>query len=155
MSSAEPSGLELQVVFSDADLPGESAFARWAQSALHSAGKTSELMMTVRLVGDEESGALNEKYRRKQGPTNVLAFPGPEDSPDLTREFGDLVICVPLVRREALEQGKDFTAHLAHLVVHGTLHLAGYDHDHAEDADRMECLETLVMDKLGFPNPYE
>jgi probable rRNA maturation factor len=106
-------------------------------------------------VGLAEGAGLNSTWRHKQGPTNVLAFPGPSGLPSgVPREFGDLVICLPVVLREAAEQGKAPVDHLAHLVVHGTLHLLGYTHDAEADAARMESLETRVLAALGIPDPY-
>jgi len=112
--------------------------------------------LAIRLVGLAEGAALNSTWRKKSGPTNVLAFPGPEDlPPGVPREYGDLVICLPVVLQEAAEQGKPPLHHLAHLVVHGTLHLLGHTHDGEADAARMEALETRVLAGLGIPDPYE
>lgn len=107
-------------------------------------------------MGLEEGAELNSTWRHKQGPTNVLAFPGPGAAlpPGVPREYGDLVICLPVVLREAAEQGKPPVAHLAHLVVHGTLHLLGYSHEAEADAARMEALETRVLATLGLADPY-
>jgi len=113
--------------------------------------------LTVRLVDAREGRAYNEGYRGKAGPTNVLAFPGPSamalpagEQPEL----GDIIICMPVVVREARDQGKRPRDHLAHLVVHGTLHLLGHDHERAADARVMEALETRVLARLGLPDPY-
>lgn len=122
-----------------ADLPG------WIAAA----GGAGRGTVTVRLVGWRESRRLNEGYRGKAGPTNVLAFPAAAPA-----ELGDLVICLPLVHREAREQGKRPLAHLAHLVVHGTLHLLGHDHDQDASARRMETLEARILRRLGFSDPY-
>jgi probable rRNA maturation factor len=157
MISERPMGLEVQNATDAVDLPADTNFTIWAGAALAAAGQSSDLSMTVRLVDTEESRNLNQAYRGKSGPTNVLAFPGVETpalAPGCEREFGDLVICVPLVRHEATEQGKDFIAHLAHLVVHGTLHLAGYDHDDIHAANDMEQMEKTILKQLGFSNPY-
>ena len=158
MTPGESVGLHLQVASAESGLPGEPEILRWAKFALQAAGSASRQTLTVRLVGGDEGATLNETYRRKPGPTNVLACPGPDGMPDEsgeTKELGDLVICVPVVRQEAAEQGKSFEAHMAHMIVHGALHLAGYDHNDAESARRMEELETRVMDGLGYPDPYE
>ena len=109
----------------------------------------------MRVVGPRESRKLNARYRRRNKPTNVLSFPAtplPEVSPS---PLGDLVICPQVLRREALEQGKSLRAHWAHLVVHGALHLIGYDHERATDARRMERREIAVLRRLGFNNPYK
>jgi len=131
---------------------------RWVEAALDRAAEIHPCgRLTVRLVGLDESRQLNATYRKKSGATNVLAFPGPDENMGLSsvdREFGDLVICLPVVYTEANEQGKQPLAHLAHLVVHGTLHLLGFDHDVDAAAERMEAIETSVMLSLDFPDPY-
>lgn len=106
--------------------------------------------MTVRFVDTEEGRSLNARYRGKHGATNVLSFP--YTPPPLLA--GDLVICVPVVRREAAAQGKTALAHFAHLIVHGMLHLQGYDHDNENDAAEMETRERKIMARLGYPDPY-
>ena len=129
---------------------------RWARAAL--GGEAGSAELTVRIVGEEESAALNERYRRKHGPTNVLAFPAEKHAVLADGELpplGDLVICGPVVVREAHEQGKAVAAHWAHMVVHGALHLAGYDHEEEAAAARMEGRERLILAALGFPDPYE
>ena len=163
----------LQIATSDEDVPEGVDLSQWADAALSASQRLRACVgqdeprlptgcMTIRLVGRSESQHLNETFRRKSGPTNVLAFPGyvGENStlvemPDADNELGDLVICLPVVYREAAEQGKTPLAHLAHLVVHGTLHLAGYDHEDDESAEQMEGLETEVMKHLGFADPYQ
>jgi probable rRNA maturation factor len=111
---------------------------------------TRAFAATVRLVGTREGRSLNARFRGKDHPTNVLTFVYDDVEP----LAGDLVLCVPVVRREAREQGKTFRAHLAHLVVHGMLHLQGYDHERAADARRMEARERRVLAALGYPDPY-
>jgi len=104
----------------------------------------------VRFVGGREGRALNARHRGRDYPTNVLTFVY-DDTVPLS---GDLVLCVPVLRREAREQGKTFRAHCAHLVIHGMLHLQGYDHARAADARRMEAREKRVLARLGYPDPY-
>ena len=126
----------------------------WAGSALGRRASGTEL--AVRVVGPAESRRLNACYRGKDKPTNVLSFPAqlpPAARPGL-RPLGDLVICAQVVRSEAREQGKALRAHWAHMVVHGTLHLIGYDHVQLSDARRMERREIAVLRRLGFDNPY-
>jgi probable rRNA maturation factor len=109
------------------------------------------------VVGRTESRRLNARYRGRDKPTNVLSFPVaelPAGPPGPARPLGDLVICPEVLRAEAREQHKSLRAHWAHLVVHGTLHLAGYDHERPADANRMERREIAVLRRLGFPNPY-
>lgn len=148
----------LQVATSERDVPQGADWQAWVNAALDAAGIDARAAgcMTLRLVGRSESRHLNELYRHKSGATNVLAFPGHDKGvvPDAERELGDLVICLPVVHEEAREQNKASLAHLAHLVVHGTLHLSGFDHDNDVAAARMESLETRVMLGLGFPAPY-
>ena len=122
-------------------VPHARSFARWAKAA--SAGRRQLPELTIRVVGAAESRRLNRKFRGKDKPTNVLSFDG-----------GDLAVCAPVVAREAREQGKSPAAHWAHMVVHGVLHLLGYDHENDRDAQRMESRETKILAQLGMPNPY-
>jgi probable rRNA maturation factor len=108
----------------------------------------------VRVVGPTESRRLNARYRGRDKPTNVLSFPAAELPAGPERPLGDLVICPDVLRAEAREQHKSLRAHWAHLVVHGALHLVGYDHEDPADASRMERREVSVLRRLGFPNPY-
>lgn len=143
--------IDVQVATPQPGLPGQDEITAWARSALVDIDAAE---VTVRLVGREESAELNERYRARPGPTNVLSFradlPAAIDLPFL----GDVVICAPLVVEEANAQGKDPLAHWAHLVVHGVLHLRGFDHQVAAEARRMESLETRLLAGLGFPDPY-
>lgn len=133
-------------------LPKPEQFKIWITAAL--SGRRTDAELSVRIVGKAEGAMLNETYRQRKGPTNVLAFPV-DDSMDL--EFpllGDLVICAPVVEQEAREQFKSPAAHWAHLTVHGTLHLLGYDHHEAREADVMEALEAEILANLGYADPY-
>jgi probable rRNA maturation factor len=132
--------------------PTRSDIATWAGTALGRKAAGREL--GVRVVGPAESRRLNAHYRGKDKPTNVLSFPAVELPAGPERPLGDLVICPDVLRVEAREQRKSLRAHWAHLVVHGTLHLVGYDHEDPYDADRMERREIAVLRRLGFPNPY-
>jgi len=133
--------------------PRTPSIARWARAALAGSGRGSAAV-TVRLVDAAEGAALNKRYRGKRGPTNVLSF-----SYDLARATpglnGDLVICAPLVVHEAARLGLRPRAHWAHLVVHGILHLRGYDHVQETDAQAMEAVEIRTLKRLGFQNPYD
>ncbi|AVZ80001.1 rRNA maturation RNase YbeY [Zoogloeaceae bacteirum Par-f-2] len=134
--------------------PKKHCIRSWARAALR-----RDAEVTVRLVGEEEGRALNRQFRGKDYATNVLTFvygesvqvPGEQGRGPLV---GDLVLCVPVVTREAAAQGKDLAAHYAHLVVHGMLHLQGFDHETEADATVMEALETEILAGLGFPDPY-
>lgn len=110
--------------------------------------------MTVRVVDEAEGAALNERYRGRTGATNVLAFAF--DAPEMpsVQILGDVVVCAPVAAREAREGSKRLDAHWAHLVVHGTLHLLGYDHQETRSAQEMEAIERKVLDGLGYPDPY-
>jgi probable rRNA maturation factor len=137
--------------------PGRGAIASWTNAAL--GRRASHREIGVRVVGRAESRRLNAHYRGKDHPTNVLSFPASPlpPTPAISAEpqpLGDLVICPQVLRAEAREQGKSLRAHWAHLVVHGALHLIGYDHERAADARRMERREIAVLRQLGFTNPY-
>jgi probable rRNA maturation factor len=133
--------------------PPRADIAAWASTALGRKAAGREL--AVRVVSPSESRRLNARYRGRDKPTNVLSFPAPElpaGSDQLP--LGDLVICPEVLRTEAREQHKSLRAHWAHLVVHGALHLIGYDHMQPQEASRMERREISVLRRLGFPNPY-
>jgi len=141
-----------EIPAAEAEIPPPTEFESWAAAALSGRRESGEL--TIRVVGMAEGTALNETFRQRNGPTNVLAFPS-DSSPDLDVPLlGDLVICAPLVVREAREQHKSPRAHWAHLTVHGTLHLLGYDHDESGRAQVMEDLEVEILAGLGYPDPY-
>lgn len=135
-----------------ADMPLAREFRVWVRAAL--APRRHDAELTLRVVDEEESAYLNKTYRGKPGPTNVLSFAA-EISPEVpVALLGDLVICAPVVLREADEQHKPAQAHWAHMTVHGCLHLLGYDHQTARAARAMEMLEIEVLGQLGFSNPY-
>ena len=133
-------------------LPADSELERWAAHAWQS-DEASEV--TLRIVDREESAELNSLYRHKTGPTNVLSFPFEAPEGITVPLAGDLVICAPVVKDEAAEQGKTPGAHWAHMVIHGMLHLQGYDHIVDDEAEVMEALEIGLLKELGFGNPYE
>lgn len=149
--------LDLQCA-TEAAIPDEADFRRWCELALRQRQGDSEL--TIRLVDEDEGRELNRTWRKKDYATNVLSFPadlpdGPDGTPLLDIPLlGDLVVCVPVVEREANEQGKPVQAHWAHLVIHGCLHLLGYDHIEDEEAQEMEDLERQLLAELGHPDPY-
>jgi probable rRNA maturation factor len=134
--------------------PGRSELARWAGAALGRLGTGRELGVCT--VGAPESARLNARYRGRDRPTNVLSFglPAAAHGAPGPAPLGELVICPRVLRAEARTQEKTLRAHWAHLVVHGALHLAGYDHEKQADARRMERREIAVLKRLGFPNPY-
>jgi probable rRNA maturation factor len=145
--------LDLQQAMDFAGLPSADQFQHWAEAGLLAPDGKREL--TVRIVDEAESAALNAAYRHKQGPTNVLSFPFEAPIPEVdTGLLGDVVLCAPVVAREAAAQGKSPEAHWAHLVIHGLLHLQGHDHQQAEQALAMERLEIRILNELGYPDPY-
>ncbi len=145
--------LEIQRAVGTADLPEDEDFRRWLQAAL--TGCRERAAICLRIVDEEEGRELNREWRGRDHATNVLSFPAGEvgeAAPDL---LGDLVICAPVVAREALEQGKSPQAHWAHLTVHGCLHLLGFDHQEPQQAEAMESLEREILARLGYPDPYQ
>jgi probable rRNA maturation factor len=132
--------------------PSPRALSTWASAALGARGRGREL--ALKLVSQPQMRALNRRFRGKDQPTNVLAFPAGSAPGAIPRPLGDVVICPAVLRREAHAQGKALQAHWAHLVVHGALHLAGFDHEAQRDARRMERREIAVLRSLGFNNPY-
>ena len=144
--------LDLQIASDSAHLPTQTDFRRWAEAALNGHDGAE---LTIRVVDEAESAELNEGYRHKQGPTNVLSFPFEAPPGVALPLLGDIIICAPVVERQAAEQGKAPAAHWAHMVVHGCLHLLGYDHIDETEAQEMESLETDLLSGLGYPDPYE
>lgn len=145
--------VDMQLVVQGRELPSAENILSWVEASLEEENLFSEVV--VRIVDEAESAELNEVFRKKTGPTNVLSFPF--DMPPEVSELkllGDLVICAPVVAREAIEQHKEPLAHWAHMVVHGTLHLQGYDHLTDEQAKEMEGLEQRILTRLGYPDPY-
>ena len=179
--SKPPTALDVTVQFATrrSGVPHASSLSNWANVAFRSTQKPRRVPwpLTIRIVGAAESRVLNRTWRGKDKPTNVLSFPfegsglgargpgqkrrgsasslarAPSPEPFLD-ELGDLAICAPVVAREAREQGKDPQAHWAHMVVHGVLHLLGYDHENDRDADVMESREVKILAQFGYANPY-
>ncbi len=135
-----------------AGLPAAVSFRRWAAAAAQ--GRIKRADLAIRVVDAKEGRALNRHYRGKDYATNVLSFPVELPEGVNLPLLGDLVICAPVVAKEALEQGKPLAAHYAHLTVHGVLHLLGLDHDDEREAEAMEQLERDILADLGFPDPY-
>ncbi len=147
-------------------VPEQADIKLWCEASIQNDTKTRAfkelLTIVVRVVDIEESAALNLTYRNKNGPTNVLSYPNQIDDfmldiPELKEQnshIGDLVICAPLVKQEAAEQNKAIISHWAHLIVHGVLHLQGYDHLNDIEANEMESLEITILEQFGFDNPY-
>jgi probable rRNA maturation factor len=132
--------------------PRRLQFKQWAAAAV--AGHRHPAVLSVRVVGAARSRSLNSLYRQKDKPTNVLSFGGAGMSPDGLSYLGELVICAPVVAREAAAQGKTAEAHWAHMTVHGVLHLLGFDHEKLAEARKMAAREIQILDRLGFSDPY-
>lgn len=145
--------LDLQIATQEpTNLPTEEQINRWLNVILPPFMAEAEL--TIRIVDAQESQQLNNTYRHKDKPTNVLSFPFESPIEIETPLLGDLVICKQIVEQEAQEQRKSLDSHWAHMIVHGCLHLLGYDHIDDEEAEEMEALEIEIMAELGFTNPY-
>jgi probable rRNA maturation factor len=144
--------VEIQPVFVSPNQPETQQFQRWIDAALQEYSKDSEIV--VRIVDEAESAQLNRQYRNKEGSTNILSFPA-----ELPKELnltllGDLVVCAPVIEQEAELQQKHLADHWAHIIVHGVLHLIGYDHINDEDAEIMEQREIGILQQLNITNPY-
>lgn len=146
--------IDIQLVSRAAGLPSTQQIRSWVNAAWRGTDAATDEEVVVRVTDEEESERLNHEFRGMRKPTNVLSFPfDPVPGIDFCH-IGDLVICAPVVEREAGEQGKTAEAHWAHMVVHGMLHLQGYDHQEPGPAEQMESLETAILATLGFPPPY-
>jgi len=144
--------IDVQYAIMAAGIPAAATLRNWVGRALQ--GRRPDAELALRIVDEAEMTALNRRYRGKDGPTNVLSFPY-EPLPGVeTGQLGDIVICAPVVAAEAQIQGKPLEAHWAHMVMHGVLHLLGYDHHTEAQAQEMEGLETRLLGGLGLPAPY-
>ena len=144
--------IDIQKACASEDSPDEDSIKRWVSAAIRD--ERDECELSIRIVDEQESADFNQRYRGKSGATNVLSFPFDAVTPEPLPILGDLVICAPVVAREASEQLKTIDAYWAHIVTHGVLHLLGYDHIEDHDAEQMESLETAIMLVLDFPPPY-
>lgn len=144
--------VNLQIISKETDIPGIADFERWIAATAIEQQFSGEI--TIRIVDEDEITELNRNYRGKNQPTNVLSFPH-EKIPEISIVIlGDIIICAPIVKQEAIAQNKALTAHWAHLTIHGLLHLLGYSHLNPKDAQEMEQLEIKILTSLGFDNPY-
>lgn len=145
--------LEFQLVSKSNQLPVQALFKKWIDAVLKETTQNSEIV--IRVVDEEEMILFNEQYRGKEGATNILSFPF--DPPDGVNSdlLGDLLVCAPVVEREAHQQNKELEHHWAHMIVHGVLHLIGYDHINDVDAEEMENLEKKILESIKIDNPYE
>ncbi|MGY0218086.1 rRNA maturation RNase YbeY [Endozoicomonadaceae bacterium StTr2] len=151
--------IDLQIASDNKALPTEVQLESWASAAITAADADTETSrdeaeISIRIVDTEEGAELNLQWRNKDYATNVLSFPS-DLPPELNLPLlGDLVVCAPVVEREAKEQNKALEAHWAHMIIHGTLHLLGFDHIEDSEAEEMESLETAILAGLGYPDPY-
>ncbi len=151
--------VELQWAVEEQTLPTVEQCRSWVLASLVGEQGKMETELTIRIIGEEESQTLNREYRGVDKPTNVLSFsfenpPALEDLGEALPYLGDLAVCAPVIEREALEQNKTAEAHWAHMIVHGTLHLQGYDHAKGIESEEMEALEIEILQGLGYPDPY-
>jgi probable rRNA maturation factor len=144
--------VDIQMASASEEAPDPQSIERWVGAAIGNQRESTEL--SIRIVDADEGQILNEQFRGSTGATNVLSFPFENESPEPLPLIGDIVICAPVVLKEASEQNKTLNAHWAHMIIHGVLHLLGYDHQNENDANLMESLETEIMQGLGFPPPY-
>lgn len=144
--------IEIQTIYQSEGQPEPEQIQRWVDAALADYEPDTEIV--VRIVDEQESAELNEQYRHKPGPTNILSFPVEVPDGIELDLLGDLVICAPVLEKEALEQHKVLADHWAHIIVHGVLHLLGYDHIDEAEAELMESKEIAILDTLNILNPY-
>jgi probable rRNA maturation factor len=145
--------VEVQIVSQSDQLPAQELFQYWVDAVLSDNTQNSEIV--IRIIDEPEMVKFNKQYRDKKGATNILSFPF--DVPDGVESnlLGDLLVCAPIVEKEALIQHKKIEHHWAHMIVHGVLHLLGYDHIENEEAEEMEVLEIKILKKIKIKNPYE
>jgi probable rRNA maturation factor len=141
-------------------VPDDADIQSWVEDVIGELDVAGQCEVSIRIVDEKEGRELNKQYRNIDNATNVLSFPADNDAlgippPELRCSLGDIVICGPIVEREAALQHKDIQAHWAHLLVHGTLHLLGHDHEADDEADEMEALETRILGKRGVRDPYD
>ena len=147
------SDIEIENVSAIDSVPSEELIIKWANLALDNKHKDAEICL--RIVDLDEGQYLNKEWRNKESATNVLSFPVGETIEHAPNLLGDIVICAPIVEEEAHQQNKETDAHWAHLVIHGILHLQGYDHVAEKDAAKMEKKEIQILQEIGYSNPYE
>lgn len=145
--------MDVQNVSGFKTLPADKSIIKWAEKALDKQHKNAEI--TLRVVDIDEGKELNKEWRKKDYATNVLSFPVGEPIEHAPNLLGDIVVCAPIVEQEAMEQGKSIEAHWAHLIIHGILHLQGYDHESDDEAIIMESREIQILKEIGYANPYE
>ena len=148
--------LDLQITIKDKSIPTKKDFTKWLTLAAQIAPPPKHKNeICIRIIDEKESAHLNKTYRHKQGATNILSFAYQQDIDENNDNLlGDLAICAPIITRQAQQQSKLLLAHWAHIVIHGYLHLLGYEHQTQQETTKMEQLEIEILDKLGYPDPY-
>lgn len=149
--------INLQNTINTDKIPALSQLQQWINEVKETVPQSftsHQKVILIRIVDEKESAQLNEDYRHKKGPTNILSFPDDPIPGFDSDSMGELIICAPVMIREAKTQKKNLIAHWAHIIVHGVLHLAGYDHEKQDEAIEMENLEVKILQKLGYDNPY-
>ncbi len=145
--------VEVQRVAEGEGIPSDAQLEHWVNATPAAGADSAEVV--IRIVDESESQELNHRYRGKDRSTNVLSFPFEAPPGVPVDHLGDIVVCAAVVAREAVEQNKPLDAHWAHMVVHGVLHLMGYDHQNDDSAEEMESLEIEILGQIGYPDPYE
>lgn len=146
------SDVDVQYATELINCPDANTIVKWVNAAL--AHEKEDYALSIKIVDEDEMETLNFYYRQKQKPTNVLSFPCQLPIEVRGNMLGDIAICAPVVQQEAILQAKPLEAHFAHMVVHGVLHLLGFDHENDKDANEMESLEIIILEKLGYKDPY-
>lgn len=157
MNTSRETHVDVELAVSGDDLPDVDTIRNWVQAALDGARVAGQFDVAVRIVDENEMQGLNRRYRDQDKPTNVLSFPAGNMAglpPAAPKSLGDIAICADVVRDEAVEQQKSLADHWAHMLVHGTLHLLGYDHETSAEAQEMESLEAEILDSADIPDPY-
>lgn len=157
MSVSTKARIDVQLAVDGDGIPDIAAICHWVRLTLDAAEVVGPMEVSVRIIDSHEMQSLNRRYRDRDKPTNVLSFPAgqvAELPPGEPRALGDIAVCAPLVLEEAAGQGKPVEHHWAHMLVHGTLHLLGYDHENDGDAHEMERLEVRILELAGISNPY-
>lgn len=145
--------VDVQLASQSTQLPTENQLQSWVDAVLKDDAENSEIV--IRLVDDAEMSQFNQQYRNKQGSTNILSFPFEAPEGVCSDLLGDLLVCVPVLEQEAKQQSKELMHHWAHIIIHGVLHLLGYDHINDDDADEMETLEIKILKTIKINNPYQ
>ena len=145
--------LDIQIISQSKQLPEQEQFQNWVDAVLNDESQDAEFV--IRIVDEAEMIQFNEQYRDKKGSTNILSFPFEAPEGIDSHLLGDMLVCAPVVEKEAQQQNKELNHHWAHMIVHGVLHLLGYDHVDDQDAEEMEALEIKILKKIKIKNPYE